>query len=309
MLTAKSNDTERVIGLELGADDYVAKPYFPPELVARLRAVLRRPARRAASGDHLRLGVLTLDAARRWAGWDGVPLELTATEFNLLEILLRSGRGCRPRMNCHCACWGGVANPMTVRSMSISRTCGKSWTRQSRTPAHRHGARDRMAAGAGVVKGGCSGRFSPPFVWCFSGNWGLWALFIVLERHHPYWANNLERYAAPRLEQMAGVIITRIGPEAIPATLTQGPMPTLMSAGWHPAPADARATVAEATAPDGRQWRIFYRCRAILWNTHNSPGIFYVSGILSGLIFAAILGLYLSLPIRALREGWIGSPR
>jgi two-component system OmpR family response regulator len=43
MLTAKSNDTERVIGLELGADDYVAKPYFPPELVARLRAVLRRP--------------------------------------------------------------------------------------------------------------------------------------------------------------------------------------------------------------------------------------------------------------------------
>jgi DNA-binding response OmpR family regulator len=128
MLTAKSNDTERVIGLELGADDYVAKPYFPPELVARLRAVLRRPARRAASGDHLRLGVLTLDAARRWAGWDGVPLELTATEFNLLEILLRSGRGCRPRMNCHCACWGGVANPMTVRSMSISRTCGKSWS-------------------------------------------------------------------------------------------------------------------------------------------------------------------------------------
>ncbi|MBB3953108.1 response regulator transcription factor [Novosphingobium sediminicola] len=91
MLTAKSNDTERVIGLELGADDYVAKPYFPPELVARLRAVLRRPARRAANGDYLRLGALSLDAARRWAGWDGAPLELTATEFNLLEILIRAG--------------------------------------------------------------------------------------------------------------------------------------------------------------------------------------------------------------------------
>jgi two-component system OmpR family response regulator len=91
MLTAKSNDTERVIGLELGADDYVAKPYFPPELVARLRAVLRRPARRAANGDHLRLGALTLDAARRWTGWDGAALELTATEFNLLEILIRAG--------------------------------------------------------------------------------------------------------------------------------------------------------------------------------------------------------------------------
>jgi two-component system OmpR family response regulator len=91
MLTAKSNDTERVIGLELGADDYVAKPYFPPELVARLRAVLRRPARRAASGDHLRLGALALDAARRWAGWDGMAIELTATEFNLLDSLLRGG--------------------------------------------------------------------------------------------------------------------------------------------------------------------------------------------------------------------------
>jgi len=91
MLTAKSNDTERVIGLELGADDYVAKPYFPPELVARLRAVLRRPARRAANGDNLRLGGLTLDTARRWAGWEGIALDLTATEFNLMEILLRGG--------------------------------------------------------------------------------------------------------------------------------------------------------------------------------------------------------------------------
>lgn len=91
MLTAKSNDTERVIGLELGADDYVAKPYFPPELVARLRAVLRRPARRAVHGDYLRMGSLSLDAARRWAGWDGAPLELTVTEFNLLEILIRAG--------------------------------------------------------------------------------------------------------------------------------------------------------------------------------------------------------------------------
>jgi two-component system, OmpR family, response regulator len=91
MLTAKSNDTERVIGLELGADDYVAKPYFPPELVARLRAVLRRPARREAGGEHLRLGALSLDVARRWAGWNDGPLDLTVTEFNLLEILLRGG--------------------------------------------------------------------------------------------------------------------------------------------------------------------------------------------------------------------------
>lgn len=134
---------------------------------------------------------------------------------------------------------------------------------------------------------------------------GLWTLFLVLERDHPYWADNLERYAAPRLEQMAAAIITHEGPQAIPAGLLNGPMPTLVIApdGAAPPPG-VRATTMQATAPDGRRWRIFYRLPQRFDKVHLAPPlIFYISGIISGLVFAAILGLYLSLPIRALREG------
>lgn len=92
MLTARGNDTERVVGLELGADDYVTKPYYPRELVARLRAVLRRPARTPAQAqDILIAGRLTLDRGRRHVAWQNEAIELTATEFNLLEALMRAG--------------------------------------------------------------------------------------------------------------------------------------------------------------------------------------------------------------------------
>ncbi|WP_421154156.1 response regulator transcription factor [Aeromonas dhakensis] len=93
MLTAKGDNIDRVIGLEMGADDYVPKPCYPRELVARLRAVLRRvePAP-AHPGKELglRLGELELSPATRQCHWQSQPLELTATEFNLLELLLRS---------------------------------------------------------------------------------------------------------------------------------------------------------------------------------------------------------------------------
>ncbi|MCE7796225.1 response regulator transcription factor [Sphingobium sufflavum] len=91
MLTAKGGGTDRVLGLELGADDYVSKPYFPPELVARLRAVLRRPLRDERPAGVLRLDRLSCDPARREVRWDDQPVELTATEFNLLVLLLDSG--------------------------------------------------------------------------------------------------------------------------------------------------------------------------------------------------------------------------
>jgi two-component system, OmpR family, response regulator len=91
MLTAKGDNIDRVIGLEMGADDYVPKPCYPRELVARLRAVLRRvePAR-TGRDNSLRLAGLTLSPATRQCHWQASPLELTATEFNLLELLLRS---------------------------------------------------------------------------------------------------------------------------------------------------------------------------------------------------------------------------
>lgn len=88
MLTAKGSDIDRIVGLELGADDYVAKPCTPRELAARLRAILRRVEGPAPSGP-LSVGRLTLWPERRTAEWAGCPLALTGTEFNLLEVLAR----------------------------------------------------------------------------------------------------------------------------------------------------------------------------------------------------------------------------
>ena len=88
MLTARDDETDRIIGLELGADDYVTKPFSPRELVARVRAVLRR---RATSGQSevLRAGDLTLDVPRMRVTRGDEPIELTATEFALLAAMAR----------------------------------------------------------------------------------------------------------------------------------------------------------------------------------------------------------------------------
>ncbi|MDE1942593.1 MAG: response regulator transcription factor [Betaproteobacteria bacterium] len=91
MLTARGDDMDRIVGLELGADDYVAKPCTPRELTARIRAILRRS--QASGSDEvtrlLEAGHLKMWPTQRRAEWKGVPLELTSTEFNLLEILAR----------------------------------------------------------------------------------------------------------------------------------------------------------------------------------------------------------------------------
>lgn len=92
MLTAKGDDVDRIIGLEMGADDYVPKPCSPRELVARIRAVLRRvnsvPAESADSA--LQVGELVLWPGKRAAQWRHASLELTSTEFNLLLQLARN---------------------------------------------------------------------------------------------------------------------------------------------------------------------------------------------------------------------------
>lgn len=98
MLTAKGDDVDRVIGLELGADDYIPKPYYPRELVARIRAVLRRaePVAELSDGssetpDEVRYSNIILKSASRVARYDGQTLDLTVSEFNLLEVLMRAG--------------------------------------------------------------------------------------------------------------------------------------------------------------------------------------------------------------------------
>jgi DNA-binding response OmpR family regulator len=84
MLTARVDEMDRVIGLELGADDYVPKPFSPRELVARVRAVLRRAASSPANARLIRAGQLTIDPGRRLTMIDGKSIELTPTEFTLL---------------------------------------------------------------------------------------------------------------------------------------------------------------------------------------------------------------------------------
>jgi len=78
---------DRIRGLEIGADDYITKPFSPRELVARVRAVLRRTNAARPAGDLLRIGDLTLDLPRMNVGVRGKPVDLTATEFQLLRTL------------------------------------------------------------------------------------------------------------------------------------------------------------------------------------------------------------------------------
>ena len=90
MLTARVEDTDRIVGLELGADDYVTKPFNPRELVARVRAVLRRTGGGTAAPEMLRAGDLVLDISGHAATLEDRPLDLTPTEFDLLSVLLQN---------------------------------------------------------------------------------------------------------------------------------------------------------------------------------------------------------------------------
>ncbi len=91
MLTARGEDVDRIVGLELGADDYLPKPFNPRELVARIRAVLRRYEPRPASqGGRLEVGGILLDPGTREVSASGKPVELTTFEFDILELLMRN---------------------------------------------------------------------------------------------------------------------------------------------------------------------------------------------------------------------------
>ncbi len=89
MLTARTDEADKLVGLELGADDYVTKPFSARELVARVRAVLRRAQAAAAPTDHVRAGPIEIDVSRMSVAVGGRPAELTASEFALLLALAR----------------------------------------------------------------------------------------------------------------------------------------------------------------------------------------------------------------------------
>jgi two-component system response regulator CpxR len=95
MLTARGDDVDRIVGLEMGADDYLPKPFNPRELVARIRAVQRRtvtaasPATAAAPSETVVVGDVAMDLGGRSVHVGGVPVELTSVEFSLMEVLIR----------------------------------------------------------------------------------------------------------------------------------------------------------------------------------------------------------------------------
>jgi len=110
MLTAKSEDTDKILGFEYGADDYLTKPFNILELKARIRALLRRSSNTASSGEDtsslLTIGQLRIDPLRRSAERDGESVELTAKEFDLIELLMKNPGRVYSRENLLDIVWG-----------------------------------------------------------------------------------------------------------------------------------------------------------------------------------------------------------
>ncbi len=108
MLTAKSEDTDKLIGFEYGADDYITKPFNILELKARIRALLRRANLQGGQepGDRITRGPVTIDRSRRSVLVDGRPVELTVKEFDLVELLMRTPGKVYSRENLLDLIWG-----------------------------------------------------------------------------------------------------------------------------------------------------------------------------------------------------------
>lgn len=114
-LTARDDEMDRILGLELGADDYVTKPFSPRELVARIRAILKR-TRGATSGGTLRHGVLTLDPRRHACAVRAVEVALTGTEMAILMLLMQAQDRVTGRVALVDAVWG-AGSPVSDRTL------------------------------------------------------------------------------------------------------------------------------------------------------------------------------------------------
>jgi len=131
MLTARAAEMDRVLGLELGADDYVTKPFSPRELVLRIRKLLARAKAAEEPVAHLRFNELEIDAARHAVTVGGRPVELTATEFRPWRSWPAGAAECKRATAC-CRTCGVTRTPSTAARST--RTCGDSGRKSARRP-------------------------------------------------------------------------------------------------------------------------------------------------------------------------------
>lgn len=146
MLTARGDNIDRIVGLDLGADDYVSKPCTPGELVARIRAILRRTESRGPAGTTsaprvLAIGELKIWPSSRRATWLGQPLDLTGTEFSLLEVLARNAGQLVSKQEISIQAFGRPLGRFdrridvhisSIRQKLGARTDGQSWIKSVR---------------------------------------------------------------------------------------------------------------------------------------------------------------------------------